>query len=300
MNPGATTVTALEDLIAQYPDACEKRDAARRAAEEGRKNAGLYDDPQEVWLLELRHLEAAQALLELSAEINHADPALERLRALLIEELKKAALDFVQTYGADLPATPRPLSDPTPGAVSAKVDAMLASETIVRARKAQREMGSPRLKLVFQVVSEALQLIAAERRARGLPSPSKPNRFVDFDLNGSLPTNPRECATLIQRIEAMRQPLAGSGTPGEIGELRARIRNHQAEQQQKAKAEEREARERLARKADEERANQKRHAESVAKYKAQDQEAALAALKAPLTPEEVARAAGGGGPVAPA
>jgi hypothetical protein len=283
----------FEELVALYSDAIEKRDTTRRAAEEGRNKGSGRSDPQ-VWLLELAELEAAHALLELTAQINHADPALERLRAVLIDELELAAPGFEQTYGpgADLPATPGPLSEPTPAAVSAKVDALLASETVRLARSGrggQRgDAVSLRLKLAFQVVYEAIGLLAVERQVRGLPSPSKPNYFVNFDLNAAVPTNSRECAALVQRIEAKRQPLAAIGTPREIGELRARIRDYQAEQQQRAEAEERFQRERLARKADESRALKQRHAEWVAEGEAQA--AAIAMQQAPLTAEEVARA----------
>src|SRR5262249_2680289 len=109
----------FEELIGMYPAAVEKRDAARRAADE--KKAVRWGGPQ-LWLLEISQLEAAHALSELTVRINHADPALERLRALLIDELETAARSF-DAAPAALPAIPG-LSDPTPGAVLAKAEAL--------------------------------------------------------------------------------------------------------------------------------------------------------------------------------
>jgi hypothetical protein len=281
----------FEEFTALYPGAVEKRDATRRAADEGRKGGAGRSDPQ-VWLLVLAELEAAHDLLELTVQLNHADPALERLRAVLVDELEKAALGFEQARGTGVraPAIPGPLSDPTPGAVSAKVDALLASETarlLARSEHGRTSKEALRLKVAFQVVYEAVGLLTAERLARGLPSPSKPSYFVDFDLNCAVPTNARECAALVQRIKAKRQPLAAIGTPPEIRELREDIRNNQAEQQRRAEAGERFQRERLARQADEARRDQQRHAAWVAE--AEEQAAAIAAQQVPLTADEVAR-----------
>lgn len=274
----------FEELSAMYSGAVETHADAKRVAAEKKAGGGPV---LERLTLELAELEAAHALFDVTVAINHADPALELLRALLISELESGALGFEQV-SASLSAKPGPLCDPTPGAVSAKVDALLTSDANGRART-QRDTVCLRLKLVFQVICEAIQLIGAERRVRNLPSPSKPKPFVDFNLNGSPPTNPRECAALIQRIKAAHQSPAEDGLPLAIAEQRTRIRDYLAAEKRKDDDEAKARTESAARKAEEERARRRALEITLAGYAAQDAAAAeVVASSLPLTAEELA------------
>lgn len=282
---------ALKALEAKYHDAVAHRDAARRVAHEKKAAGG---SGSELWLLDLAALEAEQARVELVAEINRVeDPALERLRVLLIDELKKASRELAQRP-AGPPAAPSlaPLNEPTPGGILGRVDALLAVET----ERRRLDPICARLHLLFRVAEEAFVLLGVERRARQLPGPPRL-----FDLSSGAPPSPStavQCAALIQHIGARRSAVIDRqiGEIGEgINELRSRIRDYQAEQKREAEEEARVARDLAARKASEERARKQSAAEAAAKYAAQDAAAAAAvARSSPLTAEERARASTGG------
>jgi hypothetical protein len=278
-----------EGLEAKYHDSVAHHDAARRAASEKKQAGG---SGSELWVLNLAALEAEQACVELVAEINRAyDPALERLRVLLIDELEKASRELAQLPNGPLNAqTIAPLSEPTPGDVLGRVDALLAVETDRR----RRDAICARLRLLFRVADEAQTLIGAERRARKLPGPPRLFELSPVGAPPSPSTSP-ECAALIQHINACRSAVTDqklAGLRAGIIELRARIRDYLAEQKRKDAEEVKARAQHAARKADEERALKQSHGAAVVKYAAQDAEAAkLAARQASLTPEEIARAA---------
>lgn len=109
-----STIEALEANYHNYHDAIARHDAARRAAHEKKEAGG---SGSELWALNLAALEAEQACVELVAEINRAyDPALERLRVLLIDELDKASRELAQQPASGWRIAPSiaPLTEPTP------------------------------------------------------------------------------------------------------------------------------------------------------------------------------------------
>jgi hypothetical protein len=290
MNEKHATAATIEALEAKYHDAVAHSDATRRAAQE-KKAAGAFGS--ELWLLDLAALEAELARVELVAEMNRVeDPALECLRVLLVDELEKASRELAQLPASPLAALAvAPLSEPTPGDILRRVDALLVAET----QRGRLDAICARLRLLFRVADEAQTLIGAKRRARRLPGPP---RLFDLSPLGAppSPTTAPECAALIQHIDACRSAVTDRQIRelrAGISELRARIRSALAEKKRQDDDEARARADRAARKADEEQARKRSHDEMVAKYAAQDAEAAkLAARQASLTPEEIARATG--------
>lgn len=162
------------------------------------------DELEKEMVLSLDVARLELACVEGEGHYNRTAPDLAALRSFVCDELRAAAPLFDEC-DAELPGI-APLAAPTPEAINARIDSIVAYHEAVTAQNDKRNAVGHRLAHVFNSIREAMALLGEQRKIDKLPSPTGIIPYRGFGIAFVQPQNSRECASLIAEIEAQTRP----------------------------------------------------------------------------------------------
>jgi|GEM_PF-3576872 len=164
-----------------------------------------YSPEREAVEIELAEIQLA--LVEGRDEYNRVASDSDGLRHVLESELQAARAVYAEC-DADLPEV-APLESFEPEAVRLNLDERLARAWVVESRATKRREASERLSATFAAVNEAYGLVAAARKAEGMPPPCRVLPRSDACSNakyGPVPQTVTQVDELLRELDAQRRP----------------------------------------------------------------------------------------------